>query len=399
MDGMKAAEPEDQKVEQDGFNMEFGIDVKEWKARINACEQNKFKAHATMFQCCNSAMQTRIEETSDFSAKTRDDPFELLKTVKTRMHGQVRAECEFTQPTDTLIQFLTLKQDHSESLSDCGKRFSQSRDNLKGILGDEFMNSCVETTDRHKKGDSDKQEKQVKNSFETWCAHMHSKNSNGNECSTLKKNLQTQCTLGDDQHPAAVSRVTDASTNHSWDNTCKTADKKKKESGTKTKEKATENDDAETGTSLMQTDKEKAKEKEKKLKTIACHCCGKKGHFSLGCTEQEETEKADWHASKENAETGETANWSGFQSETQLFQHGMNLHQRSSSVAAPTHVTDFENDLILDTGVTMSSVQNKSLLAGVHAASKPMQMCTNTGKRAMEKCGVMGQMKILLRTH
>ena len=57
-------------------------------------------------------MQNRIEETSEFEAKIRNNPWEILSTIKLRMYGQVRAKYEYVQPTDTLIQFLTLKQDH-----------------------------------------------------------------------------------------------------------------------------------------------------------------------------------------------------------------------------------------------------------------------------------------------
>ena len=49
--------------------------------------------------------------------------------------------------------------------------------------------------------------------------------------------------------------------------------------------------------------------------------------------------------------------------------------------------TDFNDDLMLDTGATFSSVKNKDLLAGVHEVDRPIKMCANTGKRFMTERG------------
>ena len=102
---------------QEGHDMEWQIEYKEYSIRKNVYEENIFKTNAIIFGYCNKSMQTRIEETSEFEAKIRNDPWVLLDTIKLRMYGQVRAKYEYVQPTDTLIQFLTLKQDHGESMA------------------------------------------------------------------------------------------------------------------------------------------------------------------------------------------------------------------------------------------------------------------------------------------
>ena len=74
-----------------------------------------------------------------------------METIKMKMYGQVRAKYEFVQPTDTILQFLSLKQDHGESLIEYSKRFKQSLDNLKAIFGKEFLSGYIEKTDDYKK--------------------------------------------------------------------------------------------------------------------------------------------------------------------------------------------------------------------------------------------------------
>ena len=105
-EGGKTAEPEeisDMKIEQEGNDMEYTIDLKEWKARQNTYTENKFKSYTLIFGYCNKTMQNRIEETTDFETIIRNDPFILLDTIKLKMYGQVRAKYEFVQPTDTLL--------------------------------------------------------------------------------------------------------------------------------------------------------------------------------------------------------------------------------------------------------------------------------------------------------
>ena len=134
------------------------------------------------------------------------------------MYGQVRAKYEFVQPTDTLLQFLLMKQEHGESLVDYTKRYKQSVDNLKAIFGKEFLNNYIEKTDEYKKtADPDEQASLKKEAFPKWTAYIYLNNSDNNKYGSLKKNLQSQYALQNNQYPKTVSKMTDVLTNHQWD--------------------------------------------------------------------------------------------------------------------------------------------------------------------------------------
>jgi hypothetical protein len=77
------------KLIQEGYDMEWQIEYKEYSARKNVYDENIYKTYAIIFGYCNKAMQTRIEETSEFEAKIRNDLWEILSTIKLRMYGQV----------------------------------------------------------------------------------------------------------------------------------------------------------------------------------------------------------------------------------------------------------------------------------------------------------------------
>ena len=161
------------KQRQDSYNFKFNMKYKEWMSKEDTFKENTYKAYSIIFGYCNKTMQNRIEEMSNFDT-IRNDPWELLVTIKLRMCGQVRAKYECVQPTDTLVQFLTLKQDHGESLADFSKRFKQAQDNLRGILGNEIMHNYVQNTDKFKnESDTTIQQKMIDNSFNIWCAHVY----------------------------------------------------------------------------------------------------------------------------------------------------------------------------------------------------------------------------------
>ena len=94
-------------------------------------------------------MYNRIEEVSNFESEIRNDPFKLLELIEMKMYGQMRAKYKYFQVTDTLLQFLTTKQDHREYLTDFAKRFKHTRDTMELILGKEFLHRFVRKTDKY----------------------------------------------------------------------------------------------------------------------------------------------------------------------------------------------------------------------------------------------------------
>ena len=66
---------EEMRLEQQDFDMEYTIDLKEWKARTNTYAENKFKAYTIIFEYCNNTMQNRIKEATNFESDIRNNYF------------------------------------------------------------------------------------------------------------------------------------------------------------------------------------------------------------------------------------------------------------------------------------------------------------------------------------
>ena len=53
--------------------------------------------------------------------------------------------------------------------------------------------------------------------FSSWSIYVYLKNSDGNKYGSLKRNIQSQYALVNNQYPKSIMKMMDALTNHQWD--------------------------------------------------------------------------------------------------------------------------------------------------------------------------------------
>jgi len=104
------------KVEQDGFDIDYKEERRTYNNKKDIFESNKIKAYALIFENCNKTMQSRIEECTDFETVIRDNPRVLLNEIKKKMYDPARAKYEFATLTESLRRILETKQDDDEGL-------------------------------------------------------------------------------------------------------------------------------------------------------------------------------------------------------------------------------------------------------------------------------------------
>ena len=108
---------DNKKLEQDGFDMRYQAEIKQFLDRQSGLEKNLMKAYALIFGTyCSKAIQSRVEEHPDFETTIRDDPIELLKTINMLMHDTVRAEYPYASLHDVMMRLFNLRQQEHEHL-------------------------------------------------------------------------------------------------------------------------------------------------------------------------------------------------------------------------------------------------------------------------------------------
>jgi hypothetical protein len=79
----KMINEEDKVIEQEGFDIDYKGDMDEYRSRKRNSEDGMKQAYSIIFtDYCTKVMRGRIEEHPDFAKKIKNDPIELLKTVK-----------------------------------------------------------------------------------------------------------------------------------------------------------------------------------------------------------------------------------------------------------------------------------------------------------------------------
>ena len=115
---------DDKKLEQDGFDMIYQAEIKQFLERVRVLEDNLDKAYAFLFGTyCSKAIQSWVEEHPDYETTIRHDPIELLKTVSVLMHDTTRAKYPYASLYDAMMHLFNMSQQEQEHINDYAKRF------------------------------------------------------------------------------------------------------------------------------------------------------------------------------------------------------------------------------------------------------------------------------------
>ena len=143
------------RIEQDGFNLDYTKELRNYNNRIMLYNENKHKAYVVIFAYCNKVMQSQIEESLNFGMGNWNDLLKLLNVIKLKMYDPARVKYKFVLSTKFLLQVLTTLQSQDKNLMDYMKRFKQVRDIIWSSMGEEILDGFVETTREYLKAPND----------------------------------------------------------------------------------------------------------------------------------------------------------------------------------------------------------------------------------------------------
>ena len=272
---------DDKKLEQDGFDMIYQAEIKQFLERERALEDNLDKAYALRFgTCCSKAIQSRVEEHPNYETTIRDNPIELLKIVSVLMHDTIRAKYPYASLYDAMMHLFNMRQQEQEHFTDYVKRFKQSCDVLRSHMGSKWLDRFVENTEEYQNETQAKEQSKLKEqAFERFMAFVLLRNSDEAKYQNLMNGLISKNSMENDQYPKPITTATDILANHRHDNSIT------KHGQTKQNGKQNEDDDQSmttNETSFVQSS------------GIMCYCCGKKGHKSPQCPEKDTRPKDQW---------------------------------------------------------------------------------------------------------
>jgi hypothetical protein len=97
---------------------EFKKEFSAYMKREQIYENNRIKAYALIWERCVKAMQARIEARKDFKSDIKNDPIELLKSIKLHSVNYQEYCFEMAVILDSMKTMLNTRQKDQESLTE-----------------------------------------------------------------------------------------------------------------------------------------------------------------------------------------------------------------------------------------------------------------------------------------
>ena len=202
------------------MEIKYQTDYIRYRDRVNMLEQNLIRAYALIFSTyCTKVMQSRVEQHADFENEIMDDPIKLLEVIKVLLHDTVKSKYPYTSVTNSLRNFIMIKQNDHEQLLDYAKRFRQARDLLKSQMGTEILDKFVTTTSEYEGETTQEKKEEIQDeAFHRWSAYVLIKNSDQAKYGSLLNGMATQYAMGHNQFPGSMQKAVDIMSNHKPDN-------------------------------------------------------------------------------------------------------------------------------------------------------------------------------------
>jgi hypothetical protein len=123
-------------LEDHHYELEFKEEFAGYMKRKQGYENNRIKAYAILWERCAKGMQVKLEARSDFENSIKNNPIELLRTVKQHSFNNYQEHrYKMSIIFDVLKTLINLRQRDQESLSDYTIRGTQSPNQICRING------------------------------------------------------------------------------------------------------------------------------------------------------------------------------------------------------------------------------------------------------------------------
>ena len=147
----KETDPVKRAREEKALDVVFQGQMELYLKREAILEENLGKAYSLIYEnYCDNIMQTRIKEHPKYLSEILNDPIKLLEEIAKLMHEPIRAQFPYLSMMEAHRRLLNMKQREKENLLDYLERFKQEKSIVKSHLGDGFLDTFVEHTEKYK---------------------------------------------------------------------------------------------------------------------------------------------------------------------------------------------------------------------------------------------------------
>jgi hypothetical protein len=185
--------------------MEYKAKLGEGLHRICIYENNLVKSYALIWEHCNTAMQSRLEQRTDYESTIYKDPIELLQAVKEHTLNYQETRYEILIISDAFRALFSTKQREGENLQEYTRQFKTSKDILESYIGAPLiLQKYVESRPTYDSTNDAIVQTLVQQASEQFIAFIYLDNSDRKKYGSVLNNLNSQKSLGNDQYPKTL---------------------------------------------------------------------------------------------------------------------------------------------------------------------------------------------------
>jgi hypothetical protein len=273
-------------TENKQFEMEYKAKLTEALYRIRTYDDNLVKSHALIWEHCNTAMQNRLEQRTDYMTTIYNDPIKLLKAIKEHALNYQETRYEMSIISDAFCALFGTKQREGENLQEYTKRFKTSKEILESHIGAPLiLRKYIESMPSYDQNDTTLVNGLIESANEQLMAFIYLENADPKKYGPVLTNLNSQKLLGNDQYPKTLIETNNVLGSHRFD-----ANETHKKTGQGQPRR-------EDNSSSKEPDQDKIPPLSFAQMEGKCYCCGKPGHKSPVCRHKSKP-KDEWAINK-----------------------------------------------------------------------------------------------------
>ena len=281
-----AAEKE---IEQNQMNERMKEKNKAHTKREGYYEDNKMQAYAMLWARCSEAMQGRIKADKDFEGKIRNNPIKLLDAIETEcLTGNRHTVYDMKSMHEVHAQLINIYQSKEESVSSYYDRMVTLNKMVKETWGSTVP---FQFSSLSKDAIGEVKEDLLAISYDRYLAYIFITKAYRPKYASWLKTLDQSMKDGHNNYPTTLLDAKKRLENQPFDAGWNSSSKAPKEKESRKVDHHAKKDDS---TQINEVIPELSFQQMEN----ACFCCGKKGHLSNTCPQQNSLPKSEWAFNK-----------------------------------------------------------------------------------------------------
>lgn len=267
------------------YEIDYEQDRKDHNRRTKNYDDNCATAYSILWARCHANLIEAIKNEVDFESKIKNDPVELLTTIKQHTHNFSSHKYAYITIHDANKAWTSCRQKDDETLTSYAKRFESSVELFQSRIGGPmWLPSCYGDLTTFNGLSEAKRKEKVDEKWEEHYSLVFLVNSDRKKYGSLIQLMSSQFSMGQDQYPKTFKAMKQALQNHQHDNRTEAKSESKKDK----KEQKTETNRADKPSPEVSPDYSFAQLEG------SCYVCGKPSHKAHKCHHRNKIPKDKW---------------------------------------------------------------------------------------------------------